>query len=84
MDEIHYFQEPIRRQFRFATERQSDSSRVLAEGSAGCKHERSRSGGDAVVVIPASGSDDRCRSYVKCLTLFAVIWASVRTVRGPG
>ncbi len=57
-DEIHYFQEPIRRQFRFATERQSDSSRVLAEGSPGCKHERSRSGGNAVVVIPASGSDE--------------------------
>ena len=44
-DEIHYFQEPIGRQFRFATERQSDSSRVLAEGSPGCKHERSRYGG---------------------------------------
>ena len=56
MDEIHYFQEPMRRQFRFATERQSDSSRVLAEGSPGCKHERSRSGGNAVVVIPAGGS----------------------------
>ena len=36
------------------------------------------------VALKASGSDDRCRSYVKCLTLFAVIWASVRTVRGPG
>jgi len=58
-DEIHYFQHPIRRQFRFATERQSDSSRVLAERSAGCKHERSRCGGNAVVVIPASGSDDQ-------------------------
>jgi hypothetical protein len=58
LDEIHYFQEPIRRQFRFATERQSNSSRVLAEGSPGRKHERSRSGGNAVVVIPASGSDD--------------------------
>ena len=55
LDEIHYFQEPIRRQFRFATERQSDSSRVLAEGSAGYKHERSRSAGNAVVVIPAQG-----------------------------
>ena len=51
--------------FRFATERQSDSSRVLAEGSPGCKHERCRSGGNAVVVIPASGSDDsRKRSIV--------------------
>ena len=57
-DEIHYFQEPIRRQFRFATERQLDSSSVLAERSPGCKHERSRSGGNAVVVIPASGSDE--------------------------
>ena len=57
-DEIHYFQKPMRRQFRFATERQSDSSRVLAEGSPVCKHERCRSGGNAVVVIPASGSDE--------------------------
>ena len=44
---------------------------------------RSRSGGDAVVVIPASGSDDRCRSYVKCLTLFAVIWASCGPCGAP-
>jgi hypothetical protein len=57
-DEIHYFQKPMRRQFRFASERQSDSNRVLAERSPGCKQERCRSGSNAVVVIPASGSDD--------------------------
>jgi len=57
-DEIHYVQKPMRRQFRVPTERQSDSSRVLAEGSPGCKHERCRSGSNAVTVIAASGSDD--------------------------
>jgi hypothetical protein len=58
MDEIHYFQKPIYRQFPFATERQSDSSRALCRRSPGCKHQRCRSGGNAVVVIPASGSDE--------------------------
>jgi hypothetical protein len=33
MDEIHNSQQPMRRQFRFASERQSDSSRVLGERS---------------------------------------------------
>jgi hypothetical protein len=49
----------MRRQFRFATERQSESSRLLAERSPGCKHERCRSGSNAVVVNLASGSDER-------------------------
>jgi hypothetical protein len=30
MDEIHYSKQPMGRQFRIASERQSDSSRVLA------------------------------------------------------
>ena len=57
-DEIHHSEQPTRRQFRFASERQSDSSRVLAERSAGCKHERRRFGSNAVAAIRASGSDD--------------------------
>ena len=56
MDEIHHSEQPTRRQFCFASERQSDSSRVLAERSAGCKHERRRFGSIAVAAIRAGGS----------------------------
>ena len=76
VDEIHYFQKPIYRQFPFATERQSDSSRALAEGSPECKHQGCRSGGNAVVVIPASGSDDERR----CIAGFCL--AILNGVRG--
>ena len=57
-DEIHHSEQPTGRQFRFASERQSDSSRVLAERSAGCKHEGRRFGSNAVAAIRASGSDE--------------------------
>jgi hypothetical protein len=53
---------PMRPHFRFASEQQSDSSHVLAERSPECKHERCRFGNNAVVVIPASGSDGGCFS----------------------
>ena len=45
-------------QFRFASEGQSRSSRLLAERSPVCKHMLCRFGGNAVVMSRAAGSDD--------------------------
>ena len=45
-------------QFRFASEGQSRSSRLLAERSPVCKHRLCRFGGNAVVMSRAAGSDD--------------------------
>ena len=57
-DEIHYSGQPMRRQFRSASERQSGSSGLLAERSPGCKRERCRFASNAVVMSVASGSDE--------------------------
>ncbi len=58
LDEIQYSEQPMRRQFRFASERQSGSSRLVAKRSPGCKHELCRFASNAVVMTLASGSDE--------------------------
>jgi hypothetical protein len=59
MDEIHYSEQPMRQQFRFGSERQSRSSRLVAERSPVCKHELCRFASKAVVMGFAAGSDER-------------------------
>ena len=46
-------------QFRFASEGQLRSSRLLAECSPVCKHRLCRFGSNAVVMSRAAGSDDQ-------------------------
>jgi hypothetical protein len=58
MDECHYSERPMCQQFRFASEGQSRSSRLLAERSPVCKHRLCLFGSNAVVMSRAAGSDD--------------------------
>ena len=55
---IDYSEQPMRRQFRFASEGQSRSSRLLAELSPVCKHELCRSASNVTVMSLAAGSDE--------------------------
>jgi hypothetical protein len=58
MDEFRYSEQPMRQQFRFASEGQSRPSRLLAECSPMCKHRLCRFGSNAVVMSRAAGSDE--------------------------
>jgi hypothetical protein len=58
MDTFHYSEWPMRQQFRFASEGQSRSSRLLAERSPVRKHRLCRFGSNAVVMSRAAGSDE--------------------------
>jgi len=64
LDEIHYSDQRMRQQFPFASERQSRSSRPLAERSPVRKHELCRFDSKAVVMSLAAGSDGGCFSKV--------------------
>jgi hypothetical protein len=59
LDEFHYSERPMCQQFRFASEGQSRSSRLLAERSPVCKHRLCRFGSNAVVMSRAAGSDEK-------------------------
>ena len=58
----------MRQQFRFASEGQSRSSRLLAERSQVCKHRLCRFGSNAVVMSRAAGSDDFHKSTRSAIT----------------
>ncbi|MFZ0383281.1 MAG: hypothetical protein WAL38_36015, partial [Solirubrobacteraceae bacterium] len=60
-DEFRDSERPMCQQFRFASEGQSRSSRLLAERSPECKHRLCRFGGNAVVMSRAAGR--RCQAY---------------------
>ena len=62
-DEFHYSERPMCQQFRFASEGQSRSSRLLAERSPVCKHTLCRFGSNAVVMSRAAGSDEKERCH---------------------
>ncbi len=57
-DEFHYSERPMCQQFRFASERQSRSSRLLAERSPASKHRLCRFGSNTVVMSRAAASDE--------------------------
>jgi hypothetical protein len=55
-DEIHYSEQPMHQEFRFASKGQPRSSPPLAERSPACKHEPCRFARNAVVMSLAAGS----------------------------
>ena len=61
-DEIHHSQQPMRQQFRFASEGPSRSGRLLADRSPVGKHELCRFGGK--VMSRTAVSDGGCFSKV--------------------
>jgi hypothetical protein len=64
-NEFHYSERPMCQQFRFASEGQSRSSRLLAERSPVCKHRLCRFGSNAVVIGRAAGSDESEKSALR-------------------
>jgi hypothetical protein len=58
LDEFHYSEQLMRQQFRFASEGQSRSSRLLAERWPECKHRLCRFASNAVVMSRAAASDE--------------------------
>ena len=63
VNELHYSERPMCQQFRFASEGQSRSSRLLAERSPVCKHRLCRFGSNAVVISRSAGSDEREQAW---------------------
>jgi hypothetical protein len=58
LDEFHYSERLMRQQFRFGSEGQSRSSRLLAERWPECKHRLCRFASNAIVMSRAAGSDE--------------------------
>jgi hypothetical protein len=55
LDEIHYSEQPMHQQFRFASDGQRRSSHLFAERSPISKHELCRFASNAVVMSLAAG-----------------------------